>query len=254
MKDYLRCVASVDDNVGRLLDYLDETRLADDTIVIYTSDQGFFLGDHGWFDKRFMYEESLRMPLLVRYPRERPARQRQRRHRHQRRLRPDPARRSPASPVPTAMQGRSFWPAAPTAQTPADWRRPCTTATGCTTTASTSAVAHYGVRTAPLQADLLLQRRPAASPGSGPTTLPAGVGALRPAADPRELRNVYDDPSYLEVREQLKTAMWREQARLGNAPHPSQPVPAGVEDVTTAQPPEQDNVSFLELVGLHEPE
>lgn len=69
IKDYLRCVASVDDNVGRLLDYLDEEGLAEDTIVIYTSDQGFFLGDHGWYDKRFMYEESLRMPFVIRYPR-----------------------------------------------------------------------------------------------------------------------------------------------------------------------------------------
>jgi arylsulfatase A-like enzyme len=70
IKDYLRCIASVDDNVGRLLDYLDQTGLAQNTVVVYTSDQGFFLGDHGWFDKRFMYEESLRMPLLVRYPKE----------------------------------------------------------------------------------------------------------------------------------------------------------------------------------------
>jgi arylsulfatase A-like enzyme len=68
IKDYLRCVASVDESVGRVLDYLDEHGLADDTIVVYTSDQGFFLGDHGWYDKRFMYEESLRMPLLVRHP------------------------------------------------------------------------------------------------------------------------------------------------------------------------------------------
>jgi arylsulfatase A-like enzyme len=59
--------------MGRLLDYLDAEGLAEDTVVIYTSDQGFFLGDHGWYDKRFMYEESLRMPLLVRYPREIPA-------------------------------------------------------------------------------------------------------------------------------------------------------------------------------------
>jgi arylsulfatase A-like enzyme len=66
MKDYLRCVASIDDNVGRLLDALDTAGLTADTLVAYTSDQGFFLGDHGWFDKRFMYEESLRMPLLVR--------------------------------------------------------------------------------------------------------------------------------------------------------------------------------------------
>ena len=70
IKDYLRCIASVDDNVGRLLDYLDESGLARNTIVFYTADQGFYLGDHGWFDKRFMYEESLRMPLLVRYPKE----------------------------------------------------------------------------------------------------------------------------------------------------------------------------------------
>lgn len=68
IKDYLRCIASVDDNVGRLLDYLDASGLATNTIVIYTSDQGFYLGDHNWFDKRFMYEESLRMPFLVRYP------------------------------------------------------------------------------------------------------------------------------------------------------------------------------------------
>ena len=68
IKDYLRCVASVDDNLGRLLSYLDDNGLTDNTIVVYTSDQGFFLGEHGWFDKRFMYEEALRMPLIIRYP------------------------------------------------------------------------------------------------------------------------------------------------------------------------------------------
>lgn len=68
MRDYLACVASVDDNVGRLLDYLEKSGLNKNTIVIYTSDQGFYLGDHNWYDKRFMYEESLRMPFLIRYP------------------------------------------------------------------------------------------------------------------------------------------------------------------------------------------
>lgn len=68
IKDYLRCVASIDDNVGRIMAYLDEAGLAENTVVVYTSDQGFFLGDHGWYDKRFMYEESLRMPFIVRYP------------------------------------------------------------------------------------------------------------------------------------------------------------------------------------------
>jgi len=68
IKDYLRCVASVDDQVGRVLDYLDESGLAENTIVVYCSDQGFYLGEHGWFDKRWMFEESLRTPMIVRWP------------------------------------------------------------------------------------------------------------------------------------------------------------------------------------------
>lgn len=68
IKDYLRCVAGVDDNLGRVLKYLDDSGLAKDTVVVYSSDQGFYLGDRGWYDKRWMYEESLRMPLLVRWP------------------------------------------------------------------------------------------------------------------------------------------------------------------------------------------
>jgi arylsulfatase A-like enzyme len=68
IKDYLRCVQSVDDNLGRMLDYLDQSGLAENTVVIYSSDQGFYLGEHGWFDKRFMYEESLRMPLIFSWP------------------------------------------------------------------------------------------------------------------------------------------------------------------------------------------
>ncbi|MFB9056893.1 sulfatase [Mariniflexile ostreae] len=68
MKDYLACIASVDDNIGRLFDYLETEKILDDTMIIYTSDQGFFLGEHGWFDKRFMYEESYQMPLVIRYP------------------------------------------------------------------------------------------------------------------------------------------------------------------------------------------
>ncbi len=66
--DLIRWNASVDDNIGRMLDYLDESGLSKNTVVIYSSDQGFYLGDHGWFDKRFMYEESYRQPLLVRWP------------------------------------------------------------------------------------------------------------------------------------------------------------------------------------------
>ena len=70
MRDYLATIVAVDENIGRMLDYLEQTGELDNTIIIYTSDQGFFLGEHGWFDKRFMYEECQRMPLVIRYPKE----------------------------------------------------------------------------------------------------------------------------------------------------------------------------------------
>ena len=68
VKDYLRCIDSVDENVGRLLNYLEQSGLAENTVVIYSSDQGWYLGEHGWYDKRWMYEESFRTPLIVRWP------------------------------------------------------------------------------------------------------------------------------------------------------------------------------------------
>ena len=68
MQDYLATISSVDDNVGRVLDYLEETGLDENTIVIYTSDQGFYLGEHGWFDKRFIYDESFKTPLMIKWP------------------------------------------------------------------------------------------------------------------------------------------------------------------------------------------
>ncbi|MEA4867470.1 MAG: sulfatase [Rikenellaceae bacterium] len=68
MKDYLKCIKSLDDNIGRVLDYLQENGMMENTMIVYTSDQGFYMGEHGWFDKRFMYEESFRTPLVVRMP------------------------------------------------------------------------------------------------------------------------------------------------------------------------------------------
>ena len=68
MKDYLRTIRSIDDSVGEILNYLIANGLEDNTIVIYSSDQGFYLGEHGWYDKRFMYEESFRTPLLMQWP------------------------------------------------------------------------------------------------------------------------------------------------------------------------------------------
>ncbi|MBP0902972.1 sulfatase [Mariniflexile gromovii] len=70
VKDFLRCGAAIDDNIGKLLDYLEKSGLAENTIVIYTADQGYFLGEHGWFDKRLIFEESIHMPFVIRYPKE----------------------------------------------------------------------------------------------------------------------------------------------------------------------------------------
>ena len=70
MRDYAKVVKTLDDNVGRVLDYLKEKNLLDNTLVVYTSDQGFYMGEHGWFDKRFMYEESMRTPLIMRLPKD----------------------------------------------------------------------------------------------------------------------------------------------------------------------------------------
>ena len=68
MQDYLATISSIDDNVGRVLDYLEENDLEDNTLVVYTSDQGFYLGEHGWYDKRFIYDESFKTPLLIKWP------------------------------------------------------------------------------------------------------------------------------------------------------------------------------------------
>lgn len=73
VRDHLRCGATIDDNIGRLLEYLDKEGLAENTIVVYVADQGYYLGEHGYFDKRIMYEEALRMPFVIRYPKEIPA-------------------------------------------------------------------------------------------------------------------------------------------------------------------------------------
>jgi arylsulfatase A-like enzyme len=120
MQDYLATVQSVDDSVGRVLAYLDKSGLGRNTIVVYTSDQGFFLGDHGLFDKRFMYEESIRMPFLVRWPAGIKAGTRI----DAMALNVDFASTFldvAGLPVPPEMQGRSLVPML-RGRTPADWR------------------------------------------------------------------------------------------------------------------------------------
>ncbi|GLY71583.1 sulfatase family protein [Amycolatopsis taiwanensis] len=225
MEDYLACVASVDDNVGRVIDWLRQRGDFDDTLLMYASDQGFFLGDHGWFDKRFMYEESLRMPFVLSYPR---------------RLAAGAVFSDMVTNVDFAqtildaadvphhprMQGRSFWPdlLGTPGQPPAEgiyyryWEHD---------DKFHKAPAHYGYRTERYKL-IYFYNDGLGLPGTGPFTYPPEWELYDMAADPHELRNVYDDPAYREIREDLKAAMWREQARLGDKPHRSQPRPAGV--------------------------
>jgi len=197
MQDYLACVASVDDNVGRLLKYLDESGLAENTIVIYTSDQGFFLGDHGWYDKRFMYEESLIMPCLIRWPGV---------------IHPGsindkmilnvdfaPTLLAAAGhEVPDDMQGRSFLPLL-RGEVPNDWR---------TSMyyryydhfGSHNVQQHYGVRTERYK--LLHFHRLNAWEMYDLQT------------DRHELKNLADDPAHVETRKQLEAELYRLKKEL----------------------------------------
>jgi arylsulfatase A-like enzyme len=213
VEDYLACVASLDDNVGRLLDWIDAAGLADDTVVVYTSDQGFFLGEHGWFDKRFMYDESLRMPLLIRYPREIPA-----------------GSASDALalnldfaptfcdlagvPVPAFMQGRSLRPIVGGTR-PADWRTSMYYRYWMHLDSVHHVQAHYGVRTA--------RHKLVRYPGHGAGVPGASIERREPAwelfdleTDPLELRSVYDDPDYAGVVEQLTADLAALQAEFGD--------------------------------------
>ena len=212
IKDYLRVVASVDDNVGRLLDYLDEKGLAEDTLVIYTSDQGFFLGDHGWYDKRFMYEESLRMPFILRYPKE---------------VKPgssnaDLVLNLDFAPLfldlagitpPDSMQGRSFRPLWLDGR-PNDWRKALYYRYWMHK-AHHNVYAHYGIRTKRYKliyyyADALGQA------GTIDETYEPEWELFDLEIDPSEMVNRIDDPAYETVVSQLKNQLHQLQEATGD--------------------------------------
>jgi arylsulfatase A-like enzyme len=215
IKDYLRCIASVDDNVGRVLDWLDETGLAQNTVVMYASDQGFYLGDHGWFDKRFMYEESYRTPFLVRWPGVTDAGGDSRAIRENTDLvsNIDFAETFldlAGVRIPDDMQGRSLVPILK-GQTPTDWRR-----SHYYQYYEWSAQRkwvhnvhrHYGVRTPTHKLIHYYQ---------------IGEWELFDLErDPDELQSVYDDPQYASVVAQLKTELQRLRTDL-KVPEDSEP-------------------------------
>lgn len=224
MEDYLACIASVDDNVGRVIDWLRSRNDYDDTLLMYGSDQGFFLGDHGWFDKRFMYEESLRMPFLISYPR---------------RVAAGTTLDALITNVDMAqtildaagvphhprMQGHSFWPQLVGENvTPREgiyyryWEH---------ADPIHNAPAHYGYRTDRYKI-IYFYNDGFGLAGTGTFTYPHEWELYDLQIDPEELRNVYEDPRYLMIREQLKARMWTEQHALGDRPHPRQPRPQGV--------------------------
>ena len=213
MQDYLRCVAALDENVDRLLTGLDERGLGTDTIVVYTSDQGFFLGDHGWFDKRFMYEESLLMPFLVRYPRV---------------VAPGSTSGSMVLNVdfaqtfvdlagiepPEPMQGRSLVPLL-RGETPPDWRTSMYYRYWMHLDGSHGVWAHRGVRThrhklVHYYADGLGQ------PGTRDEPRPEEWELFDLEADPWELDSLHADSASADLRARLEAELSRLAAELGD--------------------------------------
>jgi arylsulfatase A-like enzyme len=222
IKDYLRCVAALDENMARLLDALDEDGIADDTVVVYTSDQGFFLGDHGWYDKRFMYEESLRMPFLVRYPREVPAASRC----DAIVLNVDFAQTfcdlagvEPSAP----MQGRSLRPLL-RGEEVWNWRTAMYYRYWMHLDGSHGVWAHCGVRTDQYK---LVQYYGEAlgQPGATDETRPEEWELFDLERDPFELNSLHDDPGHRALRGRLTDMLVRFQLELGDTP--TVPAPAG---------------------------
>ncbi|NQU40270.1 MAG: sulfatase [Lentisphaerae bacterium] len=214
IKDYLACVASVDESVDQLLDYLDENNLAENTIVIYTSDQGFFLGDHGWYDKRFMYEESLRMPFVIRYPRAIRA--------HSTNadmiLNVDMAPtllELAGLPVPATMQGHSFTPLLK-GDVPADWQTSMYYRYWMHLS-DHNVYAHYGVRT--LRYKLIYYYADSANqPGAIDESREPEWELFDLEKDPHEMNNIYMDPAYAAVIADLKDELHRLQHHVGDTP------------------------------------
>jgi arylsulfatase A-like enzyme len=213
IKDYLRCIASVDDNVGRVLDYLDEEGIAEDTLVVYTSDQGFFLGDHGWYDKRFMYEESLRMPFIIRYPRE---------------IQPGAI----GEPMilnldfaqtfldyadvgqPEPMQGNSFRPILKSEITEG-WRTSMYYRYWMHW-GSHNVAAHYGIRTDRYK--LICYYAEALPPiKTYDASKPPEWELFDLQQDSFEMNSVYDDPDYADIVKQLTEELYRLKAEIGDS-------------------------------------
>lgn len=213
IKDYLRVVASVDDNVGRLLDYLDEHGLTEDTIVVYTSDQGFFLGDHGWFDKRLMYEQSLSMPLLISYPGVIKTGS----------VCDDIVVNVDFGPTlldlcnleaPSHVQGRSFA-GQISGQLADDWPTSMYYRYWMHNDGSHACPAHFGVRTKTHKL-ICYYNDPLEQPGANGPIQPTEWELYDLEADPLEISNIYHAPESANMVNELKAELTRLQTELGD--------------------------------------
>lgn len=208
IKDYLRCVASIDDNVGRLLDYLDDEGLTENTIVIYTSDQGFFLGDHGWYDKRFFYEESLRMPFVMRYPKEVPAGSSSAAMVLNVDFAPMFLDYAGLDPTPR-MQGVSAR-SVVSGETPEGWQTSMYYRYFMHQDNSHNVYAHYGVRTERYKLIYYYETEPD----------PPEWELFDLERDPYEINSVYDDPDYASIIAELKKELHALRVAVGDTRNP----------------------------------
>jgi arylsulfatase A-like enzyme len=213
LKRYLACVAAVDENIGRLLDFLDQEGLSEDTIVIYTSDQGFFLGEHGFFDKRLIYEESLTTPLIVRFPGvTRPGS-----------VTADLVLNIDHAPtlldiagvaLPGSMQGRSYR-AVLEGKTPPDWQRTMYYRYWMHLDPSHHAPAHYGVRTDRYTLAYYYGKA-LGTKGSKNVDLDPEWELFDRQKDPQQLHNVYSDPAYADMVRELRAELERLRNHYGD--------------------------------------
>ncbi len=217
MKDYLRVVAAMDEGIGRMLDTLEEQGIADNTIVVYTSDQGFFLGDHGWFDKRLMYEESLAMPLVIRYPERIAAGSTT----DEIVLNVDFAQTFldlMDVPAPAHLQGSSFA-GLLDGDTPDGWQQSMYYRYWMHRDSAHNTPAHYGVRTRTHKL-ICYYNDPLGQLGAHGPIDPIEWELFDLEADPLEQHNVIADPAYREIRKELIAELARLQDELSDTPYP----------------------------------
>ena len=207
VKDFMRCGAAIDDNIGKLLDYLEAEGIADNTIVIYTADQGYFLGEHGFFDKRMIYEESLRMPFVIRYPKEIKEGQ----HIDDIILNIDfPALLADYAGIekPEYMQGESFRKNL-AGNTPADWRKQMYYRYWLH---HPERPAHFGIRNERFKLAFFYGQGLGKKGTSKETSLPAWE-FFDLQEDPKEEHNAIDESQYRLVVSEMKTALIEERKK-----------------------------------------